>query len=90
MPLVKIPKKEAQKRYEKGQPVIFCASKMRPDGYFFTGIAMQKHEIESNPWHGEDTTFEQLINSYSYYNCNKETGLGITYYITEKQAESAK
>ena len=86
MPLTKITKKEAMKRYEKGQTVIFCASKMRPDGFFFQGCPMQKHEIESNPWHGEGTTFEQLINNYSYYNCNKETGLGITYYIKEKEA----
>lgn len=35
--------------------------------------------VQKSNW-TESTTFDKVINEFSYYNCNKELGLKVNYY----------
>ena len=68
----RITKKQAMAAYDSGFTVLFCPVKMRP----FT------------PWHLEayadkrsGRSFDNTVNEFEYYNCNKETWLYTAFYI---------
>lgn len=65
--LIRISKKEAKKLYESGQNVIIVACKMNPENHFLPSPIMNKILC-----HNE--SFEVWVNSFTYYNCNNETG----------------
>ena len=70
-----IDKREAVKRYESGENVVFCPSNLRPGG--FTGAGM----IINKGIDGTRATFETAAAMFKYYNCiNCETGLYIRFY----------
>lgn len=64
--MIKLTKSQARKRFNDGQPVIMCASKMRVDG----DLALMRN----------DSDFETVVNTFHYYNCSKETGLVVHFY----------
>lgn len=64
----RITKGEARKRFEKGETIKMVASKLRA-------------EYASSVNNFDNATFDEMVNSYSYYNCNKETGKCIHFYI---------
>ena len=74
----KITKLEANKIYESGKEIYLNPSKMNPNGVWHKAMKISK-EISENAIY-EATTFINLVNSYRYYNCNKEMGLVVTFY----------
>lgn len=72
--LTRISKTRARVLYSAGSPVIACPCNLRPGA----------------PWHPEailspDTgdTFDQRVNAASYYNCNRDSGRYLAYYVAE-------
>lgn len=70
----RVTKKQAMEDYNSGFTVLFCPVKMRP----FT------------PWHLEvcvdkssGRSFDNTVNEFEYYNCNRETGMYTAFYIQE-------
>ena len=68
----RITKKKAINAYNSGVPVFLCPVKMRP----FT------------PWHLESyvdkssgRSFDNTVNEFEFYNCNRETGMYTAFYI---------
>jgi hypothetical protein len=74
----KITKLEANKIYDSGKEIYLNPSKMNPNGVWHKAMKISK-EISENAIY-EATTFINLVNSYRYYNCNKEMGLVVTFY----------
>jgi hypothetical protein len=69
----RLTKKQAEKRYNAGLPVILCASKVSPYSIFASSILKT-----------EDNEFEKVVNSFRYYNCQlSETGLGVHYHSND-------
>ena len=64
----RISPKEAEMRLDLGESVTVVPCKMRPDSMFATTVS-----------HVGD--FRRWANNYWYYNCSKETGNSIAYYI---------
>ena len=72
----KITKTQARKMHAKGETVFCLPSNVRPGNKWF-GMG----EIPL------DCDFDKFTNEYQFYNCNKETGLGIAFYKEESQFE---
>lgn len=72
MSLIKVDKRTANKEYSKGNTIHLLPSKAVPGSIWITPVSINKQCGKP---------FDVLINEYSYYNCNKETGLRVTYYI---------
>jgi hypothetical protein len=72
MSLIKVDKRTASKEYNKGNTIHLLPSKAVPGSIWITPVSINKQCGKS---------FDALINEYSYYNCSKETGLRINYYI---------
>lgn len=72
MSLVKVDKRTASKEYNKGATIQLLPSKAVPGSIWVTPTSINKQCGKS---------FDTLINEYSYYNCTKETGLRVNYYI---------
>ncbi len=83
--MTKLTKKDALKRFLKGEGVVLCASKMYPNGMWNTGITIStdNYDSENIAYTSELDYFNKLINDYSYYNCSKETGLRVSYYLAD-------
>lgn len=74
MRYAEITKRQARERYEEGKVVRLMASKLNPHSYWVEPLPISKIE---------NKTFEQVCNSFIYYNCSKETGKAIKFYIVE-------
>lgn len=70
---IRVSKTVARKIYAAGEPICLCPSNFRPFGCWHHGIIV----------HG-GIDFEKLINRFSYYNCNSETGRYVSFYTAEK------
>lgn len=82
-----VSKRRAEKLYNDNKVIALCASNMRPNGCFNQAIEIRKdHENAFNAFEFdafEIDAFETICNSYSYYNCNHETGKYIVFYSEE-------
>jgi hypothetical protein len=74
----KITKSEAKKLYNDNKEIYLNPSKMNPNGVWHKAMKTSK-EISENII-SDAPTFEQLVNNYRYYNCNKEMGLVVHFY----------
>lgn len=78
----KISKRKALSLLKKGKEVFIQASKIH-----WSSIWQRPHSVElqdlKETWESDtiEEAFNKCLNSYHYYNCNKETGLRINYYI---------
>lgn len=72
MSLIKVDKRTAVREYNSGNTIHLLPSKAAPGSVWISPTSV------SNQC---DKSFEALINEYSYYNCTKETGLRVNYYI---------
>jgi hypothetical protein len=70
----RITKRNAERLYGLGQPVLFCPVKLIPGGVWGNGCIITKKE---------GTTFEKQLNAFEFYNCNNETGNYTAFYIRE-------
>lgn len=68
----RITKRNAERLYELGQPVLFCPVKLIPGGVWRNGCIITKKE---------EITFKQALNAFEFYNCNNETGNYTAFYI---------
>jgi hypothetical protein len=76
----KITKLEAKKMYGIGKEIYLNPSKMQPNGVWHKAMKVSKPYFESSHIISDAPTFEQLVNNYHYYNCNKEMGLVVHFY----------
>ena len=74
MSLVKVDKRTASKEYDNGTTIHLLPSRIAPGNLWVEPLSVNKQCGKS---------FDALINEYSYYNCNKETGLRVNYYINK-------
>ena len=74
----KITKAEAKKIFQSGKKITLNPSKMRLDGMWSMAVTTNKAEYEKSE--GSDKGFEELCNSFQYYNCSAETGKVIHFY----------
>ena len=71
----RISKVAARRLYDAGQIVYFCPVNLRPCTPWHCECAQQLNPVD--PY-----TFEQLVNSFTAYNCiNSETGKYIAFYV---------
>ena len=75
MPYTEISKNEARQRYEDGKIVRLMASKLNPHSYWGEPLPVKLSH--------KNQTFQALCNEFAYYNCTKETGKTIKFYIIE-------
>ena len=68
----RVTKKQARAAYDSGFTVLFCPVKMRPFTPWHLEICVDKSSGRS---------FDNIVNEFEYYNCNKETGLYTAFYI---------
>lgn len=79
--LIQIQKRAAKKLYDAGESVYLCPCKFAPLGVWNIGCAVSKDYNGHEDVRVEDNkSFEHVVNSFRYYNCNSEAGLYITFY----------
>ena len=76
--MIKITKLEAKKLYDDGKEIYLNPSKMRVKSVWHEALKVSKSIAENDMYNAP--TFEQLVNNYKYYNCNKEMGLVVYFY----------
>lgn len=74
MNLIKVDKRTARKEFNKGNAIHLLPSRIAPGNLWVEPLSVNKQCGKS---------FDTLINEYSYYNCNRETGLRVNYYINK-------
>ncbi len=83
--MIKLTKKQMIEKFLKGETIILCTSKIRPNGLWglTNSISLNNYNKDDIEFENELNYLEKRLNSFSYYNCTKETGLRINYYIYE-------
>ena len=85
---VRIDKRRARKLYDQGRPVLLCRVNMRPFGPWRMEYMAQKGTYAPivNDWETvvPRSKFDDVVNSFTYYNCNAETGRFPAYYVKEE------
>ena len=83
--LIQIQKRAAQKLYDAGESVYLCPCKFVPLGVWNIGcLVSNKYNGHEDVTVDDNKSFEHVVNSFSFYNCNSEAGLYITFYRVEK------
>lgn len=72
----RITKSTARKLYSEKKSFWMTACNMRPE--FGAFIGSPSYDYETTDW-----TFDQLVNAFTYYNCNNERGRYPAYYVEE-------
>ena len=72
---IKISKKHARERYDEGKIIRLMACNLNPKGYWGEPLPINNKQGKS---------FDKICNEFSYYNCTRETGKTISFYITEE------
>ena len=73
----KITKSTARKLYNEKKSFWMTACNMRPEFGVLVGSLSFSYEASG------DWTFDQLVNSFTYYNCDNERGRYPTYYVED-------
>ena len=75
----RISKRDAEKRYYAGQTIYILPCKIIPGNIGFPLIGIDIKSCDFNTW-------EHVTNEATYYNCNRDIGYYLSYYIkTEVQ-----
>lgn len=75
----RITKTQARAAYDKGLTVLFCPVNLRPFGAWRLDM-----KINKSFWSCDGLSFESVLDSFEYYNCDKETGKYAAFYIQVK------
>ena len=67
-----VSKAKAVSLFNNGQKVYALTSKLNPENMWM------KPSLISSEW---ETSIDGFVNAYRYYNCNKECGMGVKFYI---------
>jgi len=78
----RIDRAKAKKLIKQGLHVALCASNMRPGDPWYPEIEINRYSV--NNYNGIDfeSKFKNLVNHFMYYNCNKETGNKVSYFLS--------
>ena len=68
----RISRRKAQALFNNGFSVCILANKLHPENIYFPPF-----EFPSD----SENSFEGVENAYIYYNCMKDTGRGVNYYV---------
>ena len=82
--LVRISKREAQKRFNANLPILVCPCKLRPDGPFASAwliFGKEYNERAKNPYSSAQNGWELMYNEWRHFNASHETGYYAHYYI---------
>lgn len=71
----RVDKRVACKQFNAGMVVHITTSKAYP------GSMVGSYDIQLSPDPDRFNTFDNYVNSFIYYNCNREVGNGVNYYI---------
>lgn len=76
----RINKREARRRYNAGERILFCPVKWRPLNRFYgLDVWIDKTNVSSL-----ERTFDQIVNEFEFYNCHyPEAGRYTAFYIKE-------
>jgi len=77
--IVRISKQMAQRMYANGVDIMLLPCKLNPETPFIKNAWINNHMKEDEI----EMEFNTLCNAYRYYNCNKEAGEYISFYIRE-------
>lgn len=69
-----ITKADARERYDNGKIIRLLPSNLNPNGYWGEPLPINNEQGKQ---------FDKMCNEFRYYNCSKETGLKIKFYITK-------
>ena len=74
--LKRIPRNKARNAYNNGLDVLFIPVNCNPINHYWNLGIWENKSLD-----GQYTTFETLCNAFEFYNCNRETGKYIAFYI---------
>ena len=75
---IEISKRQARERYNNGKIIRLMANNLNPNSYLG----------EPSPVHKDcGKEFEKICNEFAYYNCTKETGKKIKFYVKEEESK---
>lgn len=73
--MFKVTKKVAMEKFNAGAEICVLPSKLNPASEWGKSyIVWMKND-------GTENAFDKLCNAVRYYNCNKELGMGLAYYL---------
>lgn len=69
--LKQVSKPSAKKLFNEGKSIFIQTSKFHP-----LGVCSQALQMDN-----KESTFEEIVNSFKYYNCSNEAGKYVTFYL---------
>lgn len=78
MTMTKITYQTARKLYNNGTTIYLMPSKAVPGSAWITPVPVTRDPDEDDIL---PIDFDTKVNAYRYYNCNRETGMTVHYYI---------
>lgn len=74
---VRVSKTKARKVYGDGNTVYLIPDMMRLDNVWQSPCPISKKD------NGGDREFDARVNEFQYYNCDKERGRGVKYFVSQ-------
>lgn len=76
--MFKVTKKVAEEKFNAGLEICVLPSKLNPASEYGKSMTSWITKPADEP-----NAFEKLCNAVRYYNCSKELGMGLAYYVKE-------
>lgn len=80
---VRITKKQAERRYNTKQEVYILPCNLNPENVWQKPALIKQNGLFLEP-------FENVVNHFIYYNCDRERGKYPAYYISREEYEERK
>lgn len=84
----RIAKIKARKRYDNGETIYLCPIKLRPGYPWHPEVAITKTDDRSDDmaqyFVSSTSEFDNVVNSFEYYNCNYSVGIYPAFYVKEE------
>lgn len=86
---IRISKREAERRYNAGETVRFCACNLSPVNMWGCFCDYKREAFSPIAGDGFNTVvprnreFETVVNAFQFYNCDNETGRYPAFYVRE-------
>lgn len=83
---IRIHKKSAERRYDKGEVIYLCPEKLRPGPPWSPECAIAKDDYsrDSQYFVAYTKDFNDVVNEYTHYNCFYKVGKYPAFYIREE------
>lgn len=78
----RVSKRAARSAYERNERITLVPCNYRPFGMWHVGYTTNEHDHDVY-------TFDQLVNSFEFYNCNNEAGRYASFYVLDYEAAHA-